>query len=120
MQGLAFDPTSASGQKQKWRVRGKLERSSMGPSGRTFSFTFDRNLGFVDQWEEIAKMGIKSRVVEVVGNSHTFGANSWANGKSYYTAVRDDMELQRAIAAEVLRRDTFEENVAFEEEERHA
>ena len=106
-----------AGEKQKWRVRGKLERSSMGPSGRTFSFTFDRSLGFVDQWEEIAKMGLKSRVVEVVGNTHTFGPNSWSNGKSYYTAVRDDMELQRAITAEVLRRDTLEENTAFEEEE---
>ena len=104
------------GEKKKWRIRGKMEKSSFGPTGRAFCLTFDRVHGFVEQWEEIAKMALVSKVVHKDGNSHTFGEQKWPNGKAYYTAVQSDIELQRAIMAEVLRRDTEEENEDFDEE----
>lgn len=88
------------------KIRVIMKDSSLGPSGRQGSFTFDYEKGIVNTHEEVFMLGQNRGVLGRPNNRiYTFGDMKWDGKEAMLEAVKNDPELAKAILKEVKERD---------------
>ncbi len=107
------------GDKTGHKIRVRMEASSMGPAGRTGSFTLNYHTGITATEEEVFLLGVNRGVIGHPNNTrYEYGERYWVGKEAMLTALRDDKELSESILTELRRRDlegtqTVDENSAL-------
>lgn len=89
------------------KVRVWMQKSSVGPAGRTGEFTLDYQRGIVNQHEECFRLGLRWGIIERP-NLQTYTLNGHKfNGKpACLDAISKDTKLQAYIIQELLKRES--------------
>lgn len=84
----------------------KMEASSIGQSGRAGVFTLSYDEGIINQHEEIFFLAKATGIMKTENNRTFFYGDHKFNGKKEAAAaIRDNVELQKAIMADILKMD---------------
>lgn len=88
------------------KIRCIMKDSSMGPKGRVGEFTLDYKKGIINVHEEVFVLGVNRGIIERPNNrTYVFGDRTWDSKQAMIDAIRDEVELQKAILVELRRRD---------------
>lgn len=84
------------GENTAFKTRVTMTKSSLGPSGRRSFFTFSRNQGPINQWEEIAGLALGYNIIDHKDGSqyYAYKGEKWHGSKAFYQAVKDNPGLQ--------------------------
>lgn len=85
------------GEKTGVKFKFTMTDGSFGVDGRTGMYTMDYRQGIVNQWEELAELGLYRKLVQKTGNTYSLNGKSFVGKSKYYQGVRDSAELQQWI-----------------------
>lgn len=100
--------TDMAGKAEKtgFKVRFKMEKSSLGADGRSGEFTWDFKRGIINTHEEVFELGVNLGIITKPNNvMYEFGGNQWRGKEAMLTAIKDSAELYNNIWTEIKRRD---------------
>lgn len=83
----------------------KCEGNSIGPQGRAGVFTMDYQKGIINQHEEIFFLGKNTGIIDLQGQTYSFGSHSIRGQAAFANLIKNDQELAKAILEEVRKLD---------------
>jgi hypothetical protein len=85
------------------KIRFRVTDSSTGEAGRTGEFTIDYDRGIINQYEEIALMGVNLGIVQRPNNqTYVVGSQQIRGFANYVQMVRDNAEVQQYLAKAIM------------------
>lgn len=87
------------------RIYVKCEANSIGPQGRSAVFTMDYTKGIINQHEEIFFLGKNTGVINLQGQTYSFGGHSVRGQAAFANIIKENPELGKAILEEVKKLD---------------
>jgi RecA/RadA recombinase len=94
------------GEKTGHKISVKMVDSSLGPKGRSGTFTFDYHRGIINTHEEIFVLGCNRNIIDRPNNvMYRFGGKEWKGKDAMANAIKNDPEMAQAILKELRRRD---------------
>lgn len=88
------------------KIRVKMKKSSCGPQGRSGEFAISYEKGIINVEEEVFLLGVNRGVIQRLNNiSYGFEDRKYAGKAAILDELRDDLQLQTRILAELKRRD---------------
>lgn len=83
----------------------KMEGSSLGTAGRAGVLTIDYKHGIINTHEEVFELGKNTGVINLQGQTYSFGSHSVRGQAAFALMIRDNPELYAAILEEVRKLD---------------
>jgi RecA/RadA recombinase len=105
-----------NGEQTGHKIRVRMKDSSCGPKGRLAEFTLNYQRGIINTHEEVFKLAKNWGVFDVTGLTYSFGGSKWVGKPQVLEALASDRDLQRAVMAEVYRRDNGNDDVEVDSE----
>jgi RecA/RadA recombinase len=100
--------TDMAGKAEKtgFKVRFKMEKSSLGIDGRSGEFTWDFKRGIINTHEEVFELGVNLGIITKTNNvMYEFGGSQWRGKEAMLTAIKDNQELYNNVLTEIKRLD---------------
>jgi len=89
-------------EKTGFKIRFKMEKSSLGVDGRSGELTYDFHKGIVNTHEEVYQLGVNLGIIQKPNNvTHSFKGQDFRGKEAMLIAIRDTPELYKAILNEV-------------------
>jgi RecA/RadA recombinase len=89
-------------QKTGFKVRFRMEKSSMGVDGRSGEMTWDFEKGIVNTHEEVFQLGVNLGIIKRPNNvMYAYGNQEFRGKETCLNAIRDDVVLYNTIWSEI-------------------
>lgn len=97
-----MDKSESTGHK----IRVKMVDNTFGTKGRVGEFTFSYTQGIINQHEEVFRLGLNRGLITKPNNmSYEYKGVKWVGKASAVEAIKNSVDMQQAIVAELIERD---------------
>lgn len=89
-------------EKTGFKVRFRMEKSSMGVDGRSGEMTWDFEKGIVNTHEEVFQLGVNLGIIQRPNNvMYAYNGQEWRGKETCLNAIKDNFELYNTIWSEI-------------------